>query len=190
MWVIGCLLSESIKQGSEESKACLCHSPEHSAAQSGFWQICSCLCRTCAENVFLCRNNSITHYCFSMFRLQKKYLLWALFLFTVEVIIAVFVHDRFVRPFGGDFLVVILLYCFVKGFWDAPDLKVAVAVLLFAYLIEVLQYFHIVKILGLEHSKVATIVIGNAFEWTDILAYTLGVLGVLWAERIWGMPSE
>ena len=125
-----------------------------------------------------------------MLRLQKKYLFLAVLLFMVEVMIAVFVHDQFVRPFGGDFLVVILLYCFVKGFWDAPVLKVAVGVLLFSYLIEVMQYFHIVKILGLEHSKIATIVIGNAFEWTDILAYTLGVLVVLWAERIWGMPSE
>jgi hypothetical protein len=54
-----------------------------------------------------------------------------------------------------------------------------VGVLLFAYLIETLQYFDLVGKLGLKHSKIANIVIGNSFAWMDMLAYTLGILTIV-----------
>ena len=118
-----------------------------------------------------------------MFRIQPRYLSIAALLFAVEVFIAVFVRDHFIRPFGGDFLVVIFLYCLLKGVWDVQVWKAALAVLLFAYLIETLQYFQLVKLLGLQHSQTATIVIGTSFEWLDMLAYTLGILLVLGVEK-------
>ena len=118
-----------------------------------------------------------------MFRFQKHYFFLALLLFALEVLIALFAHDRFIRPFGGDFLVVIFLYCGIKSFWDAPVWKVALSVLLFSCGIEILQYFELVKLLGLQDVKIARIVIGTAFEWTDLLAYTLGILTVTGIER-------
>jgi len=51
----------------------------------------------------------------------------------------------------------------------------AIGVLLFSYFIEVLQYFNIVKMLGLQNSNLARVVIGTSFEWTDLMAYTLGI---------------
>ena len=119
-----------------------------------------------------------------MFHFQKKYLLLALLLFAVEVLIALFVRDRWIRPLGGDFLVVILLYCLLKSVWKAPVRTVALSVLLFAYTLETMQYFKLVQLLGLQHSKLARIVIGTAFEWLDLLAYTLGILLVLWVENL------
>lgn len=76
----------------------------------------------------------------------------------------------------------ILIYCFVKSFINTPVKATALAVLLFSYLIETLQYFHLVDLLGLEKSKTARIVIGTSFAWTDLLAYTLGILLVLIIE--------
>ena len=116
------------------------------------------------------------------FQLYKKYFLLALLLFLTEVFIAVYLHDAVIRPYGGDFLVVILIYCFVKSFLNTPVKATALAVLLFSYIIETLQYFHIVNILGLEKSKIACIIIGTSFAWTDLLAYTLGILLVLGIE--------
>lgn len=104
-------------------------------------------------------------------------------LFVAEVIIAMYVHDAIVRPYVGDFLVVILLYCMIKTVLDAESTAVALWVLLFSYMIEVLQYFKIVEILGLEKYPIANVVIGTSFEWIDLVAYTLGVLAVLIAER-------
>ena len=74
-----------------------------------------------------------------MLKFERKYFFSAMILFLVEVFIALFVHDNFIRPFFGDVLVVILIYCFIKSFINSPVVVTAVAVLLFAYAIEVLQ---------------------------------------------------
>jgi hypothetical protein len=52
-----------------------------------------------------------------------------------------------------------------------------------AYAIEILQYFNLVKLLGLQHSSLARIVLGTAFQWMDFVAYTIGILVVMAVER-------
>jgi hypothetical protein len=76
-----------------------------------------------------------------------------------------------------------LIYCAVRTFIKANPVKVAIAVLLFAYMIELLQYFRIVDRLGLSGNQVAKTVIGYGFEWWDMLAYTLGVLTIVLMEK-------
>ena len=110
-----------------------------------------------------------------MLTFNTKYFLFAIALFVIEVLIALFVHDRFVRPYVGDFLVVILIYCAVRTFIKASPAKIALGVLLFSYAIEILQYFQIVDRLGLSGNEIAKTVIGYGFEWWDLVAYTLGV---------------
>lgn len=115
---------------------------------------------------------------------NKHYGLLALCLFIIEVCIALYVHDAIVRPYVGDVLVVILIYCFLKTFVDTPVLPTAIAVLVFAYVIEWLQYLQIVNWLGLQHNAIARTVIGTTFQWGDILAYTLGVIVVVVIEKV------
>jgi len=119
-----------------------------------------------------------------MITFNLKFFLFALVLFIIEVLIALFVHDSIIRPYVGDFLVVILIYCGVRTFLKASPLKVAVGVLLFSYLIETLQYFSIVEKLGLAQNVLAKTVMGYGFDWLDILAYTLGIVTVLIVERL------
>lgn len=114
-----------------------------------------------------------------MFTFNKKFFFLTLLLFITEVLIALYVKDRFVRPYVGDYLVVMLIYCFVRTFLNSPVLPTAIAVLLFAYLIETLQYFRLVDRLGLEHNVIAKTVIGYGFSWIDMLAYTLGIFTIL-----------
>ena len=102
----------------------------------------------------------------------------------VEVIIALFVHDRIIRPYVGDFLVVGLIYCFIKGFFEVSVYALSIGVLLFAFSIELLQAINLVQLLGLEDSKTARIILGTSFNWLDMLAYTLGVLTIVLLERI------
>lgn len=119
-----------------------------------------------------------------MLTLNFRYFLFALVLFVIEVLIALYVHDSFIRPYVGDYLVVMLLYCAVRTFIKASPVKVAFGVLLFSYVLEVLQYFHIVDRLGLTDNKLARTVIGYGFEWIDLLAYTLGIATVLILETV------
>ena len=118
-----------------------------------------------------------------MISFHLKYFLLAFSLFIVEVLIAAYVDDSIIRPYGGDFLVVILIYCFIKAFCNAPVKAVALSVLLFSYVIEILQYAGLVQLLGLQKSRLANIIIGNSFAWTDLLAYTLGIVFVIWMEK-------
>ena len=114
--------------------------------------------------------------------LNKNYAFLTAALFITEACTALFIKDKFIRPYFGDFLVVILIYCFVKTFFNAPVFKTAIAVLLFAYFIELLQYLQLIEILGLQHSKLAKIIMGSAFKWLDMLMYTLGIGIVLIVE--------
>ena len=117
-----------------------------------------------------------------MFVFSFRYFLLAFLLFIIEVLIALYVTDNFVRPYVGDYLVVMLIYCAVRTFIKGNPVKIAIAVLLFAYLVEVLQYFRIVDRLGLSGNQLAKTVIGYGFEWLDMLAYTLGVLTIVLIE--------
>jgi hypothetical protein len=118
-----------------------------------------------------------------MLKFNKYYFIAAILLFIIEVCIALFVHDTIIRPYVGDFLVVILIYFFVKSFISTPVFATAIGVLLFACAVEVLQHFSIVEKLGLQHSASAKIIIGNSFEWLDIVAYTAGIAAVLFIEK-------
>ena len=118
-----------------------------------------------------------------MITFNKKYFLFFALLFIVEVLIALYIDDRIIRPFVGDFLVVILIYCFVKAFLKVSVISTAISVLLFAFVVEGLQYLHIVKLLGLQKYRVAVVVIGNHFQWLDILIYTLGIATVVFIEK-------
>ena len=116
-------------------------------------------------------------------RINLKYFFLTLLLFITEVLIALFVNDSFIRPYVGDYLVVMLMYCAARSIADTDITYTAIGVLLFSYLIEIMQYFRIVEIFGLEKYKVARIVIGTSFEWIDLVAYTLGIITVLIIER-------
>lgn len=119
-----------------------------------------------------------------MITFNIRYFILAVVLFITEVLIALYIHDDFIRPYFGDFLVVVLLYYIVKTFIKASAIKVAICVLVFSYTIEMLQYFKIVNLLGLQKSQLAVTVIGTSFSWHDMLAYTLGIVVVLIFEKL------
>ncbi|HEY8781279.1 MAG TPA: DUF2809 domain-containing protein [Mucilaginibacter sp.] len=118
-----------------------------------------------------------------MIKFHLFYFLLAIFLLVTEILIGLYMHDGFVRPYGGDFLVVILLYCFVKSFINFPVMLTAGWVLVFAYMVEVSQYFHLVNLLGMQYSKTAKILLGTSFSFIDMLIYTMGILLVIVVEN-------
>lgn len=125
-----------------------------------------------------------------MLRFNKTYFLLTIILFCIEVIIALFIHDNFIRPYFGDVLVVILIYCFIQTFFNLSKTKTAIYVLLFAFLIETLQYLNFISFLGLEDNKLAKTVIGNSFSFHDLLAYVVGILITLEIEKIVSKKKE
>jgi hypothetical protein len=122
------------------------------------------------------------------FPINKKqrslYILTALLLFILEVLIERYVHDGFIRPYLGDFFVVILLYALLMSVSGLRVVTAAAGTLLFAYAIETAQYLQLISLLGLEENKWARVVIGTSFSWWDLLMYTLGILFVLVVEQL------
>lgn len=116
---------------------------------------------------------------------SKIYFAATIIFLLIEICIALFVKDRFIRPFVGDVLVVVLIYCFVRTFLKISYLKTAFGVFLFASLIETLQYFDYVKLLGLENNRVLSVMMGRTFELTDYAAYFVGFLLIISIEKFY-----
>ena len=102
------------------------------------------------------------------------YMIATLVLLFVEVCIALFVHDKFVRPFIGDVLVVILIYTFIRIFIPEKVWLLPLYIFIFAAAVEVLQYFKIVELLGLDNNQLMRTIIGTSFDIRDILCYFVG----------------
>jgi Protein of unknown function (DUF2809) len=119
-----------------------------------------------------------------MLQFNLKYLLFTIILFLTEVVIALFIKDTLIRPFVGDVLVVVLIYCFLRIFLQIDYRKLAFGVLLFAFTIEILQYFDYVRLLGLENNRILSVAMGRTFAVEDFIAYFVGFLLIMLAETI------
>ena len=77
------------------------------------------------------------------------------------------------RHYAGDVLAVILLYAFVRAIFSAPPSNLALKIFAFAAALELVQYFGVVQILGVEN-KILKVMIGGTFDFADLLCYAAG----------------
>ncbi|MDH1602930.1 DUF2809 domain-containing protein [Empedobacter sp. GD03739] len=111
-----------------------------------------------------------------MLKFDKKSFTIAIIIFLIEVIIALYIKDKIIRPFVGDILVVIFIYYFIKAFINTKAINIAIFTLFFSFIVEILQYFNFVEMIGLGHNKAARIIIGTSFSWIDLLCYFIGFI--------------
>ncbi|MEJ2544658.1 MAG: DUF2809 domain-containing protein [Calditrichaceae bacterium] len=107
---------------------------------------------------------------------NKKFLIPFLSIFLIEVMIAAFVHDSFIRPIFGDVLVVILVYFFVRMVTNIDHIPAIIGVFIFACIVEFGQYFKLINYLQLQDNSLARTVLGTTFNVTDFFAYLAGAL--------------
>lgn len=126
-----------------------------------------------------------------MIRKKKRlgYCQAAVLIFVIEVLIALFVRDRFIRPYVGDMLVVVLIYTALRTLLPEKPRLLPLYVFLFAVCVEGLQAVNIVGLLGLEDSRFFSILIGSTFDWKDIACYGAGC-GLLGLYEIWLWKKE
>lgn len=125
--------------------------------------------------------------------MSKKRLIFAvltiLLLFT-EVMIALFVHDKFIRPYVGDVLVVICIYTFVRIFIPEKFRWLPAAIFVFASLVELVQLFNIVDLLGLGDIVFLKILVGSVFDIKDIICYAIGCAILMTFEFVKGKKTD
>jgi hypothetical protein len=119
-----------------------------------------------------------------MFRFHYVYFLLTIALTGVEIFIGVRMHDPIIRPYGGDVLIVVLLYCLIRSFWNLPVVPLALSVLAFACVEETAQYFHIADRLGFTRPSLMRTLIGTWFSWVDMACYIIGIGMVLAMEML------
>lgn len=120
-----------------------------------------------------------------MIRNKRAYYAIAfLILLMVEIAIAIYVHDDFIRPYVGDVLVVGVVYFFVRIFVPDKVKLMPLYVFIFAALVEVLQYFQLISLLGLEENTFARILIGSTFDVRDLFCYFIGFIIILVLELL------
>ena len=113
--------------------------------------------------------------------LRIKYLIALILLIIIEVLIALFVHDNFVRPYLGDVIVVFAVYCAVRVVKPTGRRLLAVGVFVFAVAVEGLQAINIVDKLGLGNIRFFKVLCGSVFDVKDILCYAVGcAILLLW----------
>ena len=118
--------------------------------------------------------------------IRVSYAIASFLILVAEVLIALYVRDAFIRPYGGDILVTLLLCCMIRIVLPRGyRLPIAVGVLVFAVLVEVGQYFGLVYLLGFGHIEFFRIIIGTGFSWWDMLCYAVGC--VLFAAMDYGI---
>jgi hypothetical protein len=117
-----------------------------------------------------------------MLRFQPAYFISAILLVVTDFLLINRLHDAIIRHDGGDLIWGIFLYCVVRSFVNGPVKQMAICVLLFCYVEEILQYFHLADRLGFTKPSLMRTLIGTTFSWLDMLCYTLGIGVVLILE--------
>lgn len=120
--------------------------------------------------------------------MRRTYALATLILLATEVFIALKVHDRFIRPFVGDSLVVILVYTALQTIFLQKPKTIANLALAFAFLIETLQAVDFAAYLGADRYPWLSTVLGRTFSPDDYLAYLAGYAVIRLLDR--GTPHR
>ncbi len=99
-----------------------------------------------------------------------------LVLLITEILIALFVRDDFIRPYGGDILVTVLICAAVRIVFPSGKRLLPLWVFLFAAAVEIGQYFDFVTLLGLGDIAFFRILLGSTFSVADLFCYAAGCL--------------
>ena len=113
---------------------------------------------------------------------RRAYALAAVAVLLIEILIALFVRDRIVRPYLGDTLAVVLVYLGLRAITPLHTIPAVVTALAIAFAVETAQCFHLVDQLGLREHRIASTILGTGFELKDFIAYTAGALLILLIE--------
>lgn len=88
----------------------------------------------------------------------------------IEILIALFVHDGFVRPYLGDVLAVVCVYFFARVILPEKPRYLSLFVTAFAFLVELVQLTTLSEALPSPLS----VIVGGTFDFKDLACYLVG----------------
>lgn len=112
---------------------------------------------------------------------MKKRIIY-LILFSIilisECLIAIFLKQGFIRENVGDILVVPCMYTLLRILFPQKIKYLALYVLIFAIIVEILQLLNITTILS-NNNKILSIALGGTFDIKDIICYIIGFVSII-----------
>ena len=105
-------------------------------------------------------------------------------LLGIEVCIALFINDSFIRPYVGDMLVTLLLCCLCRVTIPSKLRLLPLYVFAFAACVEIGQYIDLVALLGLADNRFLSVLMGRTFSWIDLLCYAVGCVAAFLLDQI------
>jgi len=117
-----------------------------------------------------------------MFQFNVKYFSINLFLLAALIVIAVFVKELFLQSYISDVLIIFWFFFLLKSFLKVANYELAHYALLFAFVLEIAQFYQVIELLELQDNKIAQMALGSAFDWFDLLAFAVGWLVILVIE--------
>ncbi|MBM9499892.1 DUF2809 domain-containing protein [Leptospira sp. 201903071] len=82
----------------------------------------------------------------------------------------------------GDLIIVMVLYSFFKSIADIDSVKLSIFIILISFVLETLQYFKIVRLLGFQENYLTKIIFGSVFDPLDLFAYLIGVFLIFFID--------
>jgi len=112
-------------------------------------------------------------------KVRFKYFVLFLILLLIEILIGAFLKGGFIRAYGGDVLIIPLLYALIRTLFPQKTKMTTrylpAGLLLLGILTECLQALRLADLLGIQN-PVLRIIIGSTFDPLDILCYGVGVI--------------
>lgn len=125
--------------------------------------------------------NRINKFLIGVRKYKKTYYGWPylmafILILFVEVLIALDYYSMFTRAYVGDVLAVVAVYCLIRSFVACRSPRLALLVLGMAVMVELFQLIGLVQWLGLEDGGFWAILLGNTFDWKDLVCYLVGYM--------------
>ena len=104
---------------------------------------------------------------------RKIYAVLFVLILITEICIALFLDDPFIRPYGGDILVTVLIGAFIRMCFPNGIKLLSLWVFCFSVAVEIGQYFNFAtKLFG--DNFVMNLILGNTFSAADVVCYVAG----------------
>ena len=109
-------------------------------------------------------------------RMRLRYFIIFSALTVLIILIAVYIDDGFIRPYFGDTLAAAAVYFFACTVLKKIPELLALYVFIFTVIVELMQFFNVLALIGLSENKAFSVITGSTFDFADILCYFAGCL--------------
>ena len=110
-----------------------------------------------------------------------KYLIGFIITIIIEALIAMYVHDYFIRPYVGDVVIIICIYLLLRIIIPDKIKYLSLYVLMLGVIVEVMQYFNFTNMIS-GGNKLLKIALGSTFDIKDIICYAIGYIIIVLVE--------